>query len=374
MSNTTLFQKENQAWQEISCKFSEEITNNIELFFSSLCDQQRSLIKKFLSFSFGYKRMYFSIQWLAKQIGCGKTKLKEMLKFLKEQGIIVSLFRQGNTSLYKIAQDFYQAKVQSKLAHIFTILREVRNRLTVRLMNGARPRSNIKRYLDLKVYRKGRKYPLKKSIPEYVSILSSWDGISPTLNHKDYNSLSLEQKINLSAFPEFIVEEADFSRQGTYNLRNIAAYMFKVCFDKANKLGIVPNWGWVNKLKERYKKEIIMANYKKRYNPMKTVEEIIFNPSGIEDTRAGEYDAYTNPTEERKNMYASYNSFAYGNSNFKVNPQVFEKRNPDGISPRIETVRPPDRILSQQEKEIAREKWAPKNICLVIYSRECLKK
>lgn len=353
MNNLTLTQQENQAWQEIKCKFSENVFENLESYFSSFSIHERTLLEKCLSFTFQYKRIYFSIKWLSDQIGCGVTKTKEILKKLKNDGIISWIKRSHqNTNLYKIAVDFYAPKVQAKLGHIFSILRDVKNRLTINTIKYVRPRFNIKNNKDLKLYKKVIENTPQEERLIYINILMSWDGISPTLKSEDYKNWTLEQIFNLCAFPEFIIEEADFCRQATYGSLDTVKYMFKVCYDKANRLGIIPNWGWVNRLKDMYSARIKYEIYRKERNK-KCIPFFLVKAANMNQS---------NPFEEENESTYEYKK--PGGNAPRGNPQkrrqgesAEPRRSPDGISPMVVKERQPDRLLQLEELQERLEKY-----------------
>ena len=297
-SNTIRLRRKKQDWIKISCSPSDLTLLNIEKYFESITFNGRNVFDLLLKFTLCGRKMFFTQSWIAQQCGISRAQVSRILRKLEEDGLIVSNYRHMTSCLYKISHCFKNPFIQSRLSHIFKSFR-----ITALLLGMGASGTNvtqciIKKYNDI--------YTPK----HYASLLDTmglkiWGldkRVSPELENLP---ISQEQKINLSAFPDNIINYAILKSLVIVNIENLAGYIYTVCSERCKALKITPDWGWVNKLKDLHTQHV--------YEGKKIMEK---QPKPI-------------PVFEEEDNY----SYEYTENNKKQSKIAEPRRSREGMSP-----------------------------------------
>lgn len=231
---STLLQ--NQHFSSKKIEMTPQVVSNPEKYFSSKREYERLAFNIVIDFSLRGKRMYFSQTWLGKQAGVSRKTINEMVGRWHEDGIVEKEYRHRTTCLYRMSDLFKIPYMQSRLRHTFKAFKVSAFLLVAACSHGPVTALNIKN--------------------KYV------DGISNIYIEKSTKGMSYQvanlpitqkEKISLSAFPDEVLDFALWKLLPIQKLiDNKVAYLFKVCFNRCKELGIKPDWGWVNKLRDVY--------------------------------------------------------------------------------------------------------------------------
>jgi hypothetical protein len=243
MLNTTRVRKTNQAWQQKYCIISEVIRNNIEFHVAQFSKTKKAILNYLLDTHYIFKGvLYFRQDTIAAAIGCERETVNRLLLELEQENFIVSNYRHKTSCLYKISRTLYDPFIQSRLGHIFSILRDRSELLAPTTIHKNVTQCINKKYIDIK-------RDIKKMVFDIESmcgvIRKQENGISMILRDMKF---TLQEKIRLSAFPDCVLQYAK-EKLKTDAISPIA-YFFKLCFNFCEGYDITPNWGWSNKLKD----------------------------------------------------------------------------------------------------------------------------
>ena len=146
MFKYTRVRKKKQHWQEISCRIPLTIVRDIESWVQGFTKTKKQLLNEILNAHFAFRGvMYFRQDTLANRIGCSRGTVSRLLSELEHDGFVISNYRHKTSCLYKISRTLYDPFIQSRLGHIFSILRYLSE-----LFQAARFRNNVKQFINNK--------------------------------------------------------------------------------------------------------------------------------------------------------------------------------------------------------------------------------
>lgn len=348
MIYTTRVRKTNQAWQEKYCVISEIIRNNIEFHVAGFSKTKKSILNYLLNTHYIFKgSLYFRQDTIADAVGCERETVNRLLLELEEENFIVSNYRHKTSCLYKISRTLYDPFIQSRLGHIFSVLRDRSELLAPATMYKNVTQCINKKYIDIKrdISR------VKFDVESLCGVLRKNEyGISMVL--RDLN-FTLQEKIRASAFPDCALQYAKERLKAT--AKNPIAYFFKLCFNFCEGYGIKPNWGWSNKLKDLHALKATMENKQNEENLIKKLHEVhAYEDYLYEKQVEEEYKKSNYYSRMKGNITPIYrNSPKYVGAREANTPDqpkyvdpINKPRNPDGISPaNIDHLKPPEEKL-----------------------------
>jgi hypothetical protein len=139
----------------------------------------------------------------------------------------------------------------------------------------------------------------------------------------------LKQKCVLSAFPEWLIDEAMFKITDMSLIENLGGYLYDYCVSRCSN----PDWIWSSKLKDLYKDE---PDYDKM--------PLLLNEDDMRDAYLPHKPVYKKPGGK------------YPQKGGAVAVQE-PRRSPGGMSPMVVTERQPDRLLQLEELQAQLEKY-----------------
>lgn len=330
MSNIIRVRKTNQAWHETFCIIPEIIRNSIEFHVNRFSKTKKAILNYFLNTHYVFKgSLYFRQDTIAEAIGCERETVNRLLLELEEEKFLISNYRHKTSCLYKISRTLYDPFIQSRIGHIFPICRD-RSELLLAGVNHKNVTQCInKKYIDIKGIKK-ISFDIEKACN---GLRGSQRGISMALRGMNFTE---QEMIRASAFPDCALHYAKEHLKPM--AKNPFAYFFKVCFDFCNRRGLVPNWGWANKLKDLFETEKPVAQ--------NNIFEISNAPRGNPqmERRVPEYDAFVEE-DESDDVYHPKRPL----QRRTVTIVKESRRSPEGISPMVHFEHKPDRLMKLQE-------------------------
>ena len=235
----------NQQLTKKSVEITPEIVHNPEKYFEFKSGYEHKAFDIVFKFSLENKTMYFSQSWLAKEIGVSRKTVNEMMGRWHKDGIVEKEYRHRTTCLYRLHDIFKIPYMKSRLSHMFKSLR-----LSALLLLGACFQTEVTASSIKNYYVNGINNTYNKNRMQGISI-------------QVHNlPITLKQKIDLCAFPDHVLEYAIWELERPFKtIQKKLSYLFKVCFDRCNALGIKPDWAWVNKLHMIYEQRSIKPKH-----------------------------------------------------------------------------------------------------------------
>lgn len=341
-SNSIRNRTEKQDWHKINCNPLDYIQLEPEKYIQSMSEKKRAILDLLLSLTAQkYRHIYPTQTWIAKQVGCSRMWASVLLLELETEGVIVSNYRHLTSCVYKVSRYFHNPFTQSRLGHL---LKPLRN-MALGLLVAASYAIPVTHFTQLGLKNNNVLHGgcalgdfYKKSRGMDMNLFgANRMGVSIVLRDE---KIPFSDKINLSAFPDHVLEFALFKAAAVTNMGNLVDYLFKVCFDRANSLGITPNWGWVEKLKELHRQEKIVEvlpryEFEKddQYDYQNGSKQIVLKQQ-VSNKKPGGFPQKERPLEHRP-----------------------VSRNPDGPSPMVYTEKT-SRILSLEEFNAQIERYS----------------
>lgn len=338
MINTTRVRKTNQAWQDNSFNPREYIVENPVRSIESLSEKHKACINYLLEAeNKGYQKVYPTQTTLGKAMGCCRQRANVIVGELQELGLISTNYRHMRSCLYKTTSFLRTPFMAQKLGHIFPALQKLLLLLAIGSSDMGATQVILKNY---NVLHSSGNF-LKKLGIGMGDIQKRVERYCPLPQCLSRQPLTLEQKCTLAAFPEWLIDQAMFKITDMSRIRNLGGYLYNYCMKHCDN----PDWKWSAHLKELYKND---PDYEKF-------------PTYIED-------------QDDESQYSYQKSYNQPKSSYKPKTlsksSVEPRRSPEGISPRVDTVRI-ERLYSYEER-CERERKFRENTFLPIHIRETL--